>query len=365
MPDQQLSSLGKYWEQSFSKELADDVRNRPLSLVDVHSKAGGFQNAIADNNRLDRYEKHGEGWIKKRISSDVPRDIRNKRFEQCEIRLVIEGVTFEGCHFVSCRFIANRWKEIKFSNCKFERCHFFNLHISGCDFVECRFELISISPESLSLESVSIAPLELVRALQPNIRDLPAGKDPVVESLLFASTRAKVVGALHQAVLQSGNLANSLDGYRAVVTCTLEASIAQKGLRYDKSKQADVARGRIAHIAYSLLDRMELVLINVTGWLTDWGKSLGRAILFMLCVFGFFSVVYYFASIEKAFNWDPARAANCLAMSFDISVVAGYTAHRKPDSSSFCLEAIKLVHLFLGVFWYSLVVSVASKRTMQ
>ncbi len=295
----------------------------------------------------------------------MPRKIRGKKFDQCEIRLVIEGVTFEGCHFVNCRFIANRWKEIKFANCRFERCHFFNLHIYGCDFVDCRFELIGISPESLALESVSIAPLKLVSALQPNLRELPDNKDPVVESLLFASTRAKVVGALHQAVVQSGNLANSLDGYRAVVTCTLKASVAQKGLRFDESKQAFVARGRIVHVACSLLDRIELVLIYVTGWLTDWGKSLGRAILFMLCVFVFFSLVYYFASIERVIVWDPDHAAKCIAMSFDISVVAGYTAHRKPDSSSFSLEVFKLVHLLLGVFWYSLVVSVAAKRTMQ
>jgi len=365
MPNQQYK-LGQQWEQSYCEDLPRQVFSKKTDLAGLNNEAGAFEEFVQDNNRLDQYEKDGLAWIKKRKSTNTPRNVEGKKFERCEIRLVVEGITFMKCDFVGCRFIANRWNFVKLRDCTFTRCHFFNFHMHGCEFLDCDFELITMSPEFLELHSLAIDPVRLVKALQPNLRFLPTGKDPVVETRKFARTRAKVAGAIQRAVTETGDPDASIDSHRLATEEALKARICQHGLRVDvvNQKQVEVAQSFAKQLFASFPDRLELLLLQLSGWLTDWGKSLGKSMLFILSVIVLFAFLYYFDSMGWPLRWDFGKAVDSLLKSTDISVVAGYTSHRDVGGGTF-KECIKVANLLLGLFWYSLVVSVVAKRILR
>jgi hypothetical protein len=110
--------------------------------------------------------------------------------------------------------------------------------------------------------------------------------------------------------------------------------------------------------------RLERRIVTTSGWLTQWGRSLLRA-------FGFFAiVVVLFASLYAGLGWaqaderpSPPFAAH-LVQALNITLVAGYTAHF--DSSAPWLQQLaSLINVALGIYWYSLIVPVLSRRVLR
>src|SRR5262249_47365102 len=144
--------------------------------------------------------------------------------------------------------------------------------------------------------------------------------------------------------------------HRELILFTVRSSIEEERFLPRLKGQTPRKRSRLGFWRRTFPLYTDLALIQAAGALTGWGRSLATAMVFFLVIvatLGFLYITVFRYSFKDAY----LRA-------LDVTLVAGYTAHTsRQDSGS--LQLMTLCNLALGLYWYSLIVPVITRKFLR
>lgn len=278
---------------------------------------------------------------------------RPRLFHKCDFVLEVTDSQIGLCTFEDCKFAGSHWRDVKFSNCHFERCDFSNAHFLRCNFINCTFEYISASAEYISMDETAIDATAFIRSLCTNLRHFPSDQKPY-QIHRFFSTRAKIARAVYIATRNEPNLDYYFNAFEQLTICTLQQKVERHRYRGEKRRSLPL------FAALSFLDRLELYLIQISGILTNWGRSITRAIIFFTCSTIVYGLGYAFTESKHC----PVDIFNSFCKALNLMLVVGYTAYYQTDLSV-GQRVLLMENILIGVFWYSLIFPVLTRRTLR
>lgn len=260
-----MASRGNYWEFTYqadgwAPEEYDAAQDAALS---------GQTGRIRTRLIADPHNK---------IAKSLHRD--GDRYEECDFSFRLQNGSFANCSFKKCRFNKFVCEDVKFNNCTFEDCNFAFVTFDDCAFFEnCTFKRISVSAEHFKMIKTSISASKFLPAIGTNLAHLPDGVCKTYQTHRAKSSKAKIA----RSVFTSTKDQADLDFYFQANKELLLSSLIDRmeSYRYKGKKKNSTLFFYIA----SLPTRIEYLLANASGWLTDWGQSIVRALIFFLVVF--------------------------------------------------------------------------------
>jgi len=289
------------------------------------------------------------------------RDQTPRRFQQCDFVLVLEDSFVCDCTFSQCRFKGSAWRNVKFSKCAFINCDFSGITLTRCRFLsDCTFRGNSASAELFRIEETAISASAFISALRTNINYLPHDITPEYQQNRFLGTKQKIAMALFSATRNEPDLEYYDQAFEQLVRCTLDYKVEQH--RFDHITKDQTSRLRF-HVR-SFPARVERFVVQASAWLTSWGRSVFRPCLFLVIVVLAFAGAY--ASLGHGDGcvgaWAVVRSS--VVEAINVTLVAGYTAYFH-STASFLDRVVWVMNLVLGLFWYSLIIPVLSRRILR
>lgn len=332
---------GNYWEMTYDGDWDGPVDSLDLSALDG-SNSCSARRVVNGNPTVAFRWKHGDP---------------ERTFLKCDIEADVQDSFITNCTFRLCRFKGSSWRNVKFSNCRFEQCHFSELLVVDCHFVNtCSFVNNSASPETLRISDTAISATAFITAITTNLASISNDADRSYQLFRLTKTREKLAKAVFSATRNEPDVAYFHQAYEQLARCSLDQGVAQH--QYDASGKR---RGTAEFLSRSFMARVERRVVCSSGWLTKWGQSVLRPLAFFALVTTAFGIIY--ASAPTTVNGDqPLYAA--FIQSLNISLVAGYTSHFN-NHDPVQLRVLMLLHLCLGLYWYSLIVPVISRRVLR
>ena len=248
------------------------------------------------------------GLVMRRVVSDVGeaasvtwrrRDQIPRHFQKCDFQLEVEHSSISDCTFTDCRFKGSTWRDVKFSNCTFRGCDFSGMTLVRCQFMsDCSFAKNSASAELFRIDETAISASAFISGLQTNLDYLPNGVTAEYQLARFVGTKHKIAKAIYGATRNEANLEYFYEAYEQLVRCTL----AHRVERYRFGQQPGERTPQWQFVVRSLPVRLEGWIVRLSGWFSDWGRSLVKA-----CVF-FLAVVLVFGAFHKVVKRVPQAA---------------------------------------------------------
>lgn len=283
-------------------------------------------------------------------------------FRDCEIKLTISKATVQGCHFKRCQ-ISGHLTDVKFRDCTFERCHFFHARFEDCTFLDsCRFSENSVGLPHFWLKNTTISPTNFLDALATNLKHLPDGKTAEYQTYRLKKTRQELGRLVYLSTQSTAQYDIIHDAHKQLILTALKWKADRSLYRDEDEKQRDT-RWRVH--AFRAVGHAELLIAQASGWLTNWGRSLTRALVFFLVCVLVFSGLYvlfnrWIAGAEVSSGLLYAGGAKAL----DVTLVAGYSAHVGTDVPV-PIQLLTVLNLLFGLYWYSLIVPVVARRVIR
>jgi hypothetical protein len=248
-------------------------------------------------------------------------------------------------------------EEPKFSACTFVECDFSRVTITRCQFLDdCHFSGNSASAELFRVQDTAVSATAFVRGLRTNVSHLPESTSAAYQEHRFVGTKLKLAKSLYSATTNEADLGYFHEAYEQLVRCSLDHAVEQH--RFDSVSMKAASRGYF--IWRSLPARIERRVVLTSGWLTKWGSSVTRATGFLMVLLAAFTMVY--AVRDK--HTTAHEILNSLLEALNVTFVAGFTAYYHVDADALD-RLILTVNLVLGLYWYSLVIPVLSRRTLR
>jgi len=142
--------------------------------------------------------------------------------------------------------------------------------------------------------------------------------------------------------------------YEAVKTYLTQALKARKArATYDRDT-TNSTRVRALSSWKSFLADGELIILNASGAINAWGFSLARAALVGVALIIAFMAIYFALGITDS-GWLA------LMMSFDVTLLVGYTKHAT-EQSSWLAQFLYALNALLGLWWYAIFVPTVINR---
>ncbi len=280
-------------------------------------------------------------------------------FQECDFAVPVQDSLVSNCTFRLCRFAGSSWKNVKFSNCKFELCDFSESVFAGCYFIgDCAFHQNSTSAELFRMEETAISASAFITSLQTNLGHVPDGRKEFQKSRFF-STRKKVAKTVFSATRNEADLDYYFEAYEQLARCTLAHEVER--LRFDE--RTGIANPRVQFWIRSFPPRIERAITEISGWLSNWGRSLVRSGVFLVSTVSFFTLLYWLLEVDPSLS-KSRGVASSLIEATDVTLVAGYTAHFK-SSAPLHLQFLWVLNMILGLFWYSLIIPVVTRRILR
>jgi hypothetical protein len=310
------------------------------------------------------------GLVKRRIVSPdgkpvsvqwKRRDKTPRHFQKCDFQLDVHDSLISDCTFSCCRFKGSTWVKVKFSNCLFQECDFTGLGLVHCYFVsDCKFLDNSASGEWLRIEETAISATAFVLGLRTNLRYLPAGVSAQYQQYRFVGTKQKIAKLLYSATRNEADLEYFHQAYEQLVRSTLDLGVEQHRFAGDDGEH----RPPWKFFLHSLPGRVERFIVGASGWLTRWGRSVSRACLFLIAVIAVFAVFYATRGHHSASSPASQALVRSVFEAVNITLVAGHTAYYRAEAS-LADQFLWTLNLILGLYWYSLIIPVLSRRILR
>ncbi|SRR6266568_368068 len=338
---------GNFWEATFDPDWNGPVEE--ASLTGLAGSSGLVQRRIvaADGKPVS---------VKWRKRDNTPR-----HFQKCDFRLEVRDSYVSDCTFSGCRFRDSTWQGVKFSNCTFQNCDFSGMTLIRCHFLsDCQFVANSASAELFRIQDTAVSALEFISGLRTNLEHLPSWTTAEYQRSRFIGTKQKIAKALYSATRDEADLEYFYQAYEELVRCTLDQGVELhrfKGETRERNSQWEFAKR-------SFPARVERSIVLLSAWLTNWGRSVFRACLFLVAVVVVFAGLY--ATIDPRCGSAGALhvIGRALLEAVNITLVAGYTAYFR-DGAPLLDRVLWVVNLALGLFWYSLIIPVLSRRILR
>src|SRR6266571_2033903 len=266
---------GNFWEATFDPDWNGPVEE--ASLTGLAGSSGLVQRRIvaADGKPVS---------VKWRKRDNTPRHLQKSDF-----RLEVRDSDVSDCTFSGCRFRDSTWQGVKFSNCTFQNCDFSGMTLIRCHFLsDCQFVANSASAELFRIQDTAVSALEFISGLRTNLEHLPSWTTAEYQRSRFIGTKQKIAKALYSATRDEADLEYFYQAYEQLVRCTLDQGVEQhrfRGETRDRNSPWEFAR-------HSFSARVERWIVCRSGWLTNWGRSVFRACLFLVAVVAGFAGLY-------------------------------------------------------------------------
>jgi Pentapeptide repeats (8 copies) len=329
---------GRFWEATFDPNWEGPTVN--ASFTDLDGSSELVERVVKSPNPVT---------VKWTLTAPT------RLFQKCDIAENVRDSFISNCTFSECRFQGSSWTNVKFSNCRFVLCDFSRAIFSRCYFVSnCRFERISASAELFRIEETAISATAFISGLETNL----VHTDQVeYQKHRFIGTRQKIAKSIFSATRNEADVNFYFEAYEQLTRCTLDEQVEQH--RFDGAAPVSSRRFWFR----SAPARLERRIVLTSGWLTRWGRSLLWAFAFFLVTVSVFSGAYALitpvpAVMASDLIWQSAVQA------LNITLVAGYTAHFNPEAPRLH-QGMCLANVLLGIYWYSLVVPVLSRRILR
>lgn len=279
-----------------------------------------------------------------------------RTFQKCDFALHVRDSFISNCVFTLCRFKGSRWENVKFSNCRFDHCDFSESTLDRCHFVsDCAFNTISASAETFRIEETALSASNFIVALHTNLEHV--GDKVDYQRYRLVGTKQKVAKALYSATRNESDVNYFFEAYEQLTRCTLEYGIQKHRYLGDGKR-----RNSFVFCLMSLPARCEKRIVVTSGWLTKWGRSVLRPTVFFLATVLLFAILYLDPSgLSSSWSRELARV---FVQALNITLVAGYTAHFSAGAP-LDTRIMMLTNVCVGLYWYSLIVPVLSRRVLR
>ena len=331
---------GRFWEVTYAPEWGP---LQEASFADVDGSSGFVKRRIVSN---------GPQGVSVRWKAKGPK----LHFQDCDIEETVHDSLVSNCTFTGCRFAGSTWTNVKFGSCRFENCDFSEAVFDRCYFVsDCEFASNSCSAELFRLVGTAISATSFIGALTTNL--LHTNKASY-QKHRFVRTKEKLAKSVFSSTHDEAEVSYYFEAYEQLVRTGLDSRVEVH--RFD----GDVERRRVSFFALSAPARVERRIVLCSGWLTQWGRSILRPVSFYFVTVSIFSFVYSITDPSlRMLDWTP-RIASAVSQASNITLVAGYTSYFT-RSASLCQQAVWTANVIVGIFWYSLLVPVMSRRTLR
>lgn len=281
---------------------------------------------------------------------------RSVRFHYCDfegefVSNVSEGeITFAKCDFSSCDFGGTVWSGVKFNKCRFEKCSFTLSEFENCNFIDCKWEKISLSGTETKLPNTLVSnPNDFINAAYTNLDKIILTNNnttPAYQKMRLESTKA----TFSRTLLKNAESHGNEDAFYNALKTHLNQSLKSRS----RKSAFEVRQGKnITTNTLSLLAAwLEIILINITGTLNSWGKSIARPAVIGLLLTTFFGILYGF--IDNDYKMG-------LIKGFDLTFLVGYTKH-SDKTDPLGMQALYAVNAFFGLWWYAVLVPTIINR---
>ena len=192
----------------------------------------------------------------------------------------------------------------------------------------CTFKGNTASPQKFRIEETAISANAFVRGLQPNLDDETPGLVDY-SRFKFVATRQKIAKAIFSATRNEPDVDYFFEAYEQLTRCTLDERVERYRFN-DATKQA-AAIGRFWLL--SCPARIDRCVVLLSGWITNWGRSIFWSLSTFLGLVLLFTVLY----LVTTFSGDRTisnELLKSLETAINISLVVGYTAEFTQDHRS-------------------------------
>jgi uncharacterized protein YjbI with pentapeptide repeats len=261
-------------------------------------------------------------------------------------------ISFGKCKFTKCDFGGSVWKGVKFSECKFERCSFTMAEFQDCIFYECKWSDITLSGTETKMPNTLVSnPAKFIGAAYTNLDKSLLQRNsttPRYQKMRLEGTKAK----FSRILLKNAESHGDDDAYYGAVQTYLNQSLKSK---IQKSMYEFIhGKGFFGHGMNFFAAYFELLLLNISGFVNCWGKSIARPAIIGILMTFVFGLVYGF--ISK----DYQRG---LVQGFDITFLVGYTKYAGTlNQNPIHIELLYGINAFFGLWWYAVLVPTLINR---
>ena len=263
--------------------------------------------------------------------------------------------------FYECAFDQSSWEQVKFSRCTFRRCHFYKVSMAECSFMDsCVFEANSASPETLILRGTQINPESFLGAIKTNLDHLPGDVSEEYQRYRLHRTKANLARLIFFSTKDEPSLEIFGDAQKQLIIHDGYKKIDHHRFHFGSTSTKPQKTPPWRFWVRSIPARIELYILRVSGFLTSWGKSLTRPMVFFLSTVLVYAFLYFTLSDSEQ---SPEIAAQIIK-ALNVTLVAGYTSYFEA-SAPVKQQALLTTNLIIGLFWYSLIVPVVVRRVLR
>ena len=284
---------------------------------------------------------------------------KDKSFDECDFvgEYISEAprqeISFGKCRFERCDFEGSVWRSVKFSECIFEKCSFTLTEFHDCTFYKCEWTDITLSGTETKLPNTLITnPTKFINSAYTNLDKHILNekkKDFEYQKMRLEGTKAK----LSRVILKNAENHGDDDAYYDAIKTYLKQSIKSK--MQISSYEIKKKKGYLKQSLNLVAGFFELLILNITGAVNCWGKSIARpALIGMLITLSFGSIYGFIANDFKL----------GLVKGFDITFLVGYTKHSLP-TCPLLMQALYGLNAFFGLWWYAILVPTLINRVSR
>lgn len=326
-----------YWEPIYDPAQQDLIKQN-IENTDFDNKMG-WKNSIIDlNSFLDAKNKY-----------------QNYTFETIDFigELIPEKtktITFNNCVFENVSFIGTIFENIKFQKCKFGKTTFSLSTFNNCEFRDCEYKDVGISGNTTIFNDCYIDSKKLLKNVFLNRdKELLKEKNTTLPYQNFRHVKTKSIIARKTVTMSpvKNDLSMLIRTISVARNYETKASILEEWNNiFIKSMIY-----KVVHIFSLIFFLLELMVINLFGWLTGWGHKIGKTVFIGIFCIVVFSLIYrYYVFENELYSYQ-------LLKSFEHWFLVGYTKYSTTDLC-FSKQLVIFCNSFLGLLWYASLIPV-------
>lgn len=323
-----------WWEPTYNPELVGKMHKGEWSFA---NDRGPFQRIFFGDD-LTAY-----------IDESNSRVIRGIAFQSCDFQGFFRSesqIVFDDCKFSDCDLALTTWVNVKFSRCYFDKSSFGMTTFNGCEFRDCKWSELGLSPNETTLNQTLISnPSEFIKSASTNLDEdvLKKYKARKLNQICkLETTKATVARQILKSFEKSGD---ERAYYNAVKTFELQQA---RGRIYESVRISTDVKStpwkRLISAGALPFWSLEFVILMSVGWITGWGASILRPIIFSVATWGIFGELYKYWPDTSIKTFPFQRAT-------DISLLAGYTNYHAETNA--LAVSIQNAHLAISCFLYA------------
>ena len=270
----------------------------------------------------------------------------NVNFDTCDFSGAFEHgeIKFKSCSFASCDFGSNSvWLKTKFNHCSFKNCSFTLAEFKDCFFYECSWENTTFNGSTKLINTLVSDACGLINSGYTNL-DIAVlegqSVTPKHQIWRLEQSKAKLSRMLMQGGEYHGDDRAYYTGVRSYLTQAVKSSRSKAHFESENGPKKKLNK------ILAWLSSFELLILNLSGWVNNWGQSIAKPAIFGLGITLAFGTGY---------AWELNSINLGLIKAFDITFLIGYTKHSILDAS-ILKQVIYAGNAFLGLWWYAIMV---------